>query len=668
MSEINKKEFEANIDELINLIVNSFYSNRDVCLRELVSNASDANDKQRLTDLKNGKVNKEYRIRIDPLTLDGCLVIEDTGIGMSYDDLVQSLSTIASSGTKKFARSLSEKSDLIGQFGVGFYSAFLVADKVEIFTKKENDRGWLWTSDASKYYTVGETSALDGIDHGTRIVLHLKEDASEYRDEKNIRRIIGHHSSFITYPIELYTEKEVEAPTTEEPAAVEEAEEEPTVEEEEEAEEEPTVKESEEPSVEEPEPAPVVKEKTRAWETINGSKPVWYRSPEENTKEDYEELYKTISNDWEKPLYWKHFRTEGAFEFRGIIFVPSKTPYDALGDRSRDKRNIKLYSKKVLVLQELDKDMLPDWMNFAVGVIDSPDLPLNVSREMLQQTRVVKALKTQLRKQVMNTVEEIYADAELFPKFYDSFHRHLKLGIHEGDDSLLSYLRMKNSRDDKTISFDEYLEGYRTGDDQKAIYYATGQDNVFAGLYREKGYTVLYFTEPIDEFMLQRVHKYKEHELVNVSKDHTVPWARETNEEEKEAFKEFGEWFKETTGDSNIEAVRISDRLVSETDDPICVVSSKWGWTGNMEKIMAAQPLGDNKSMAFMKGRKIIEINTVHPIIRSLRESYKTGDRAKKDAGILYRCALLTAGFPIEDMSGFARDVVSNLGATATTV
>lgn len=650
MSGINKKEFEANIDELISLIVHSFYSNRDVFLRELISNASDANDKQRLADLQNGNVNQEYRIRIDPLTLEGGLVIEDSGVGMSYDDLVENLSTIASSGTKKFARSLAEKSDLIGQFGVGFYAAFLVADKVQVYTKKTGDRGWLWTSDASKYYTIEETTALDGIDHGTRIVLHLKEDAREYLEEKTLRRIIGHHSSFIGYPIELFFEKEAE---TAAPA-------EKTVGDETEAAEEDT-----EPTVEEEAETVVVKEKTRVWETVNGSRPVWYRSPEENTREDYEALYKTISNDWEKPLYWKHFRTEGAFEFRGVLFVPAKTPFDALGDRSRDKRNIKLYSKKVLVLQELDKDMLPDWMNFAVGVIDSPDLPLNVSREMLQQTRVVKALKTQLRKQVMNTVEEIYADPELFPKFYEAFHRHLKLGIHEGDESLLAYLRMGNSRDDKTISFDEYLENYRAGDDQKAIYYATGEDNVFAGLYKEKGYTVLYFTEPIDEFMLQRVHKYKEHDLVNVSKDHDVPWARATTDEEKEAFKEFGEWFKETTGDANIEAVRISDRLVAETDDPICVVSSKWGWTGNMEKIMAAQPLGDNKSMSFMKGRKIVELNREHPIIRSLRESYKTvEDRAKTDAGILYRCALLTAGFPIEDLTGFARDVVRGLATT----
>jgi len=661
---MTQKEFEANIDELISLIVHSFYSNRDVFLRELISNASDANDKQRLADLKNGIVNREYRIRVDPLTLDGCLVIEDTGVGMSYEDLVASLSTIASSGTKKFAQSLAEKSDLIGQFGVGFYAAFLVADRVQVYTRKAGDRGWLWTSDASKYYTIEETPALDGIDHGTRIVLHLKEDAREYLEEKTLRRIISHHSSFIGYPIELFFEKEVEQPTStaetdEQPSAETD---EPTVETDEQTVEtdEPTVEEEEE----EPTEAPV-KEKTRVWETVNGSKPVWARSPEENTREDYEALYKTISNDWEKPLYWKHFRTEGAFEFRGVLFVPSKTPYDALGDRSRDKRNIKLYSKKVLVLQELDKDMLPDWMNFAVGVIDSPDLPLNVSREMLQQTRVVKALKTQLKKQVMNTVEEIYADPELFPKFYEAFHRHIKLGIHEGDESLLAYLRMGNSRDDKTISFDEYVENYRLNDEQKAVYYATGEDNVFAGLYQEKGYTVLYFTEPIDEFMLQRVHKYKEHDLVNVSKDHAVPWARETTDEEKEAFKEFGEWFKETTGDASIEAIRISDRLVSENDDPICVVSSKWGWTGNMEKIMAAQPLGDNKSMSFMKGRKIVELNREHPVIRSLRESYKTAEnRSKTDAGILYRCALLTAGFPVEDLTGFARDVVRGLATT----
>jgi len=662
-SNIAKKPFEANISELMHIIVNSFYSNRDVFLRELISNSSDAIDKQRHYDLQNGIVGNEYGIRVNPLSTEKCLVLEDDGVGMDETDLVKHLSTIATSGTKEFVKNLTEKSDQIGQFGVGFYSAFLVADQVDVYTRKKGCDLYKWTSDANQFYTIEKLDNVEFPVNGTRIVLHLKEDSTSYLEEATLRRIISQYSSFILHPISLYIEKTVEV-KEEEPETKEEI-----VEEEVEAEDEEgkvTVEEvDEEETKEETKEKPAPKtEKVQEWEKMNSEPPIWYSKASDVSEEQYHALYKTISKDWEKPLYWRHFQTEGAYEFRGILFIPSKVPFDMLGDRNRDKRNIKLYVKKVLVLNELDKEMLPDWMNFVTGVIDSADLPLNVSREMLQQNKIVKALKSQLKKQVMNMMNDLFSNDELYNKFYESFSRHVKLGIHEGDESLTSFLKIKNSKNDQQISLESYVEEHLVGE-QKSIYYVTGTeatDNVFTKLYVSKGYTVLFFDEPIDEFMLQRTTKFKDFELVNICKDHTTPWANETTEEEKEEQKAFLEWAKNAITDSNVESVKISTRLISEDDQPACVLSTKWGWTGNMEKIMAAQPLGDNKSMAFMKGKRILELNSKHPIVKRVFTNYTSDEfRAKSELGLLYQCSLLAGGYPVENTNAFVNDIYSAL-------
>jgi molecular chaperone HtpG len=680
-----KKQFEANISELMNIIINSFYSNRDVFLRELISNASDAIDKQRHFDLQKGIVNKEYQIKIDPFMYENCLVIEDNGIGMDESDLIKNLSTIATSGTKEFVKTLSEKSDLIGQFGVGFYSAFLVADSVDVYTKKQDQKIYKWTSDANQYYTISElTDCFGFLDHGTRIVLHLKEDAVSYREEATLRRIISHHSSFIYYPIQLYVEKtkEIEEEKSDENVNNENADNENVDNEnvDNEIVEEEIVEDSDEDEkvvVEDIENEEKVEEETKEdkkpkktiqykeWEKINGEQPIWYKKSNEVSQEEYETLYKTISKDWEKPLYWRQFQTEGAYEFRGILYIPSKMPFDLLGDRSRDKRNIKLYVKKVLVLNELDKEMLPDWMNFVTGVIDSADLPLNVSREMLQQNKVVKAMKSQLKKQIMNMMNDLLSNDELYSKFYENFHRHIKLGIHEGDDTLLSFLKIKNSKNDGLITLDEYVDEYRKNEEQKHIYYVTGSElneNLFAKLYKSKGYNVLYFDEPIDEFMLQRVSKFKDYELVNICKDHQTPWQSEQSSEEEEETKNFLEWIKNTLNDSNIENIKVSDKLTESTEDPLCVMSSKWGWTGNMEKIIKSQPLGDSKQMMFMKGKKIVELNLGHSTIQQIKQNYTTDEEnAKHQIRILYQCGQLAAGFPMENTTDFVSDVYKYL-------
>lgn len=658
--------FQADIAELMNLIIHSFYSNRDVFLRELISNSSDAIDKQRHFDLGKGITQKEYKIRINPFVqaADKCLVLEDDGVGMSEEDLVQNLSTIAKSGTKEFVKSLAEKSDQIGQFGVGFYSAFLVADRVDVLSRKEGAPLLKWSSDANQFYTIETVEDVEDFPaHGTRITLHLKEDCFQYLEEGTLRQIISQHSSFILHPVQLLIEKEIEVPLEED--EVEEVEEEtiqegsdkPTVE-------EVDIEDDEEEKKEEEEKKPKTKkEKVQEWEKVNTDLPIWYKRSSENTEEDYHSLYKTISKDFEKPLFYRHFQTEGAYEFRGVLFVPSKAPFDYLADRSKDKRNIKLYVKKVLVLKELDKEMLPDWMNFVVGVIDSADLPLNVSREMLQQTKIVKAMKTQLKKQVMSMMADLYADETKYMVFYQNFSRNIKLGVHEGDETLLSYLRMKNNKKEGTITFEEYVSDYLQ-EEQKSIYYLTGTDgneSQMGKIYTNKGYGVLYFDEPIDEFMLQRTNKYKDYELVNICKDHTTPWSGDASTtENEEAYKEFCEWAKKSLGDDDVESVRISTKLTTPEEVPGMVLSSKWGWTGNFEKIMKAQPLGDQKGMAFMKGKRIFEVNVQHPFIARIYSSYKSEEQQSdliQQLKVVYQCSLISGGYPLDNLNGFVQNV-----------
>lgn len=676
---VEKLEFQADISELMNLIIHAFYSNRDVFLREVISNASDALDKQRHADLLASRTNEVYRIRVSASPDAKQLILEDTGVGMSKEDLVNNLSTIARSGTKQFIQSLQEKSEQIGQFGVGFYSVFLVADNVEMYTQKRDGVVYKWSSDAQQFYTLEEasdTSFEEG--HGTRIVLTLKEDALEYLEEARLKGIITTHSSFITYPVELFTTKEIEVEVPADEETVEEVEDEDNgtkVEE---------VEVDEETKVEEKKPK-TEKKTVQEWAVVNGDKPVWSLAPADVQETEYEALYKTLSKDYEGPLYYKHFRTEGAFEFRGILFVPKRAPFDMLGERQREKRRIRLYVKNVLVLDELEKEMLPDWMNFVVGVIDSPDLPLNVSREMLQETKVLKAMKGQLKKQILNMVSSLLDnEPEKYTTFYDAFQKNIKLGIHDGDDTLLRFLRVPcTNNDDKPISLDDYVKaeskaseasetetGEATADSAEAskpspkpIYYATSADAenaVFTKLYTSKGYRVLLFKEPLDEFMLQRVTKFGDHELVNISKEHVVPWSDGT----EELCGEFCAWVKETVADAGIEKVRISTSLTAATDGACYVVASKFGWTGNMEKIMMSQPLSDPKTMSWMKGKKIWELNANHPLVQKyqrLFEEKADADVIGPELRVLYRAALLSAGYPLDNPSDFVNGVVDCL-------
>lgn len=646
MTSTTTHTFQADISELLNLIINSFYSNKEVFLRELLSNASDAIDKKRHTDLVNQVTDQNYHIRISPDFEKKALVIEDDGVGMSYDDLIHHLSTIAKSGTKEFVKNLKEKSEMIGQFGVGFYASFLVADTVEVVTKKEGNPTFKWSSSANEVYTIEE---VEDRPIGTRIVLYLKDDCHEYLREDVIKNIITLYSQFISYPIKMYVQKTIEVEEEAEEAEegdvetgdVEEVEEDGVKVEDVETEQEAKKKKTRTETVYE-------------WVDVTIEKPLWYKNPKDVTEGEYASLYKVLSKDYDDPLYYRHFKTEGSFEFKGIFYVPKKSPYNILTDFSRDKRNIQLYVKRVMIMPHLEKDMMPDWMNFVFGVIDSADLPLNVSREMLQQTKVLNAMRTQIKKQIMNMLNDLLKTPEKYDQFYASFRKNIKLGVHEGEDGLLRFIKVACNEKNNVIFLDDYLEKHLQ-EGQDSIYYITGEDaerSLMASVYRNRGYSVLLFNEPIDEFMFQKVFRYKEKEFVNIAKDHKTPWQKEEGGEEEGELKEFCEWYKTTLGDPNVESVRVSKTLDAETDDPCIVLSSKFGWTGNMEKLMKAQPLNDNSSYGFMKGKKLVELNLHHPIVKLLKESKDEGK-----ARLLYQSSLVAAGFPLDNPVEFSKMV-----------
>lgn len=654
-----KHTFQADIQELLNLIVHSFYSSKDIFLRELISNATDAIHKRKHFDLQNGKVNENYHIRISLNENDKILTIQDNGIGMNSEDLENNLSTIAKSGTKEFLKNVQESKEQIGRFGVGFYSVYLVAKNVQILTRKEGSPLFEWTSDGTKSYDIQEcsdNSLLDSV--GTIINISLKDDAYEYSNLEKIKSIVKYHSNWVDYPIELYTFTEKEISIEEEEEHIEDE------------------NEEEEGRVVENEKTEKVKE--WFWEKINETTPIWMKNSKDVTTDEYNQFYKNCFKEHTDALFSHHFHTEsGNWDCHGIFFIPDVNPMQFFSERSKEKRNIKLYVRKVLILDQLDKDMLPDWMSFVNGVVDCPDLPLNVSREMLQKSSTLRTLKNQIQKQVRNMLTSLKENEEKYNKFYEIHGKNIKLGIHEGDEKLLDYLKIHF--DGKLSTLEDYVSQMKEGQDK--IYYMTGENdysfNSMFKSYQQNGYNVVLFKEPLDEFMMQRVSKYKEFEFVNISKEHTVPWNSETNLENVEEEEKFCKWVQEKLGVTNIESIKKSKSLVMESDDVGYIFSSKFGWTGNMEKLMAAQPLGDNKQQSFMKGKRIFELNFKHPLISRIYElynsHYKNSEVENLDESIpkeenvvevlktIYNFTLLSSDFPIDNPSLFSKQMLSSL-------
>ena len=658
--------FQAEINQLMSLIINTFYSNKDIFLRELISNSSDALDKIRHHSLSEKSVldsHSELAIKIIPDKANKTLTILDTGVGMTKSDMITNLGTIAQSGTKGFMEAMKTQGDvnMIGQFGVGFYSAYLVADRVVVISKNNDDEQYVWESNAGGSFTVKKDDSGEDLGRGTKIVCYLKEDQLDYLEESRIKELVKKHSEFINYPISLYVEKTVSK-------EVEVEEDVSDTKKDEEVSDEPKIDEiSEEDLANKVKNTKTVEEVVSEYVLLNKQKPVWTKKPDSVSKDEYASFYKSLTNDWEDHLAVKHFNVEGQLEFTGLLFIPKRAPFDLFEPNTKKQGHIKLYVRRVFISDECE-DLIPEWLKFVRGVVDSEDLPLNISREMLQQNKILKVIKKNIVKKCLELFSEIKDNTEDYAQFYEQFNKNIKLGIHEDSsnrDKLSELLMFHSTKSGQNMVFlKDYVANMPSN--QKQIYYITGQslksvvNSPFIEKCKRRNFEVLFMVDPIDEYCIQQLREYQGNQLVCVTKeslkfeydeDEKKQWEDCVNE-----FKPLTEKIKEILG-SNVEKVVLSERVV---DSPCVLVTTDYGWTANMERIMKAQALRDNNTSSVMMSKKIMEINPYHGIIKSLKDriNLATNEHMIKDlVNLLYESSLISSGFSIEEPATFVNRI-----------
>jgi len=633
--------FSADINQLLSLIINAVYSNKEVFLRELISNASDALNKVRYESLKNpsyldNENNLEIKISFDKANK--ILKIRDTGIGMVKDELINNLGTIANSGTKKFLESIADMagngSQFIGQFGVGFYSGYLVANKIVVISKHNDDEQYLWESNGNGTFDIQRDDTDYQLKRGSILMLHLKDEMTEYLEDSKISELIKKHNQFIEFPIYVETQKTREVEL--EPA-------------------------------EEGKETQKVNETYFEYDQINKDKPIWCRNVKDVTEDEYSDFYKSMTGDYDTYLDVSHFTIEGQVEFKGLLYIPKRSPIDLFDGQTKRKGMIKLYSRKVFITDDCE-DLLPEYLKFVRGVIETEDIPLNISRETLQQNKIIKIIGKNIIKKAFEMFSRISENPEKFRTFYEQYNKSIKLGVHEDStnrNKLVPLLRYETSNSNgDLISFDDYVENMKSN--QPSIYYITAEsvksiaNSPFLEKLKVKNYEVIYMCDPLDEYITQQVKDYKDKKLICITKENTDIGSDESEKEEfeklKTEYKNVCDYIKSTLSD-DVEKVIVSNKLA---DYPCILTTSEFGWTANMQRILKAQTF-NKPEMNYMMGRKILEINPNNKIIQKIKhriDNDNINSQLTDLISLLYDITLQASGFTLEDPSKFSNRIL----------